>query len=225
MLLTVALTTYYKKEILAKMTELKSVELNIVTDGKSILRMTVVDDDINPEQVAERIHSYLCTPVNYRRLPRGYAFYTPDKICEMEAGPQDLQSDRKCLENSLSLVGKFHVSWKIDYETIKTQHLKKLIIRRRQDCINRQKSLCANLTELYKLLSSPDENYQGSLQENINTTHNVLREVEQQLHKYDATIARIAQGTFGICAICEKSISIRRLEAIPETTCCIKCAT
>jgi DnaK suppressor protein len=36
-------------------------------------------------------------------------------------------------------------------------------------------------------------------------------------------MARIENGTFGICEICEEEISVKRLEARPVTTMCIRC--
>jgi DnaK suppressor protein len=36
-------------------------------------------------------------------------------------------------------------------------------------------------------------------------------------------LARIEDGTFGICERCEDEISLKRLEARPVTTLCIRC--
>jgi DnaK suppressor protein len=43
------------------------------------------------------------------------------------------------------------------------------------------------------------------------------------LDKIDKALARIEDASFGICETCEEPISIKRLEARPETTLCIKC--
>jgi DnaK suppressor protein len=43
------------------------------------------------------------------------------------------------------------------------------------------------------------------------------------LKKIDHALAKIDDGTFGICEECEEPISIKRLEARPETTLCIRC--
>ena len=43
------------------------------------------------------------------------------------------------------------------------------------------------------------------------------------LKKIDHALAKIDQGTFGICEECEEPISMKRLEARPETTLCIRC--
>jgi DnaK suppressor protein len=43
------------------------------------------------------------------------------------------------------------------------------------------------------------------------------------LKKIDHALQKIEEGTFGICEECEEPISIKRLEARPETTLCIRC--
>lgn len=41
--------------------------------------------------------------------------------------------------------------------------------------------------------------------------------------KIEKALQKIEQGTFGICERCEEEISLKRLEARPETTLCIRC--
>jgi DnaK suppressor protein len=43
------------------------------------------------------------------------------------------------------------------------------------------------------------------------------------LKKIDVALKKIEEGTFGICEQCEEPISMKRLEARPETTLCIRC--
>ncbi len=43
------------------------------------------------------------------------------------------------------------------------------------------------------------------------------------LAKIDKALTKIDAGTFGVCERCEEEISIKRLEARPETTLCIRC--
>ena len=43
------------------------------------------------------------------------------------------------------------------------------------------------------------------------------------LKKIEKALARIDDGSFGICERCEEDISIKRLEARPVTTLCIRC--
>ena len=43
------------------------------------------------------------------------------------------------------------------------------------------------------------------------------------LRKIDHALAKIDEGTFGICEECDEPIHPKRLEARPETTLCIRC--
>ncbi len=43
------------------------------------------------------------------------------------------------------------------------------------------------------------------------------------LKKIDLALAKIDNGTFGICEDCGEPISVKRLEARPETALCIRC--
>ena len=51
-----------------------------------------------------------------------------------------------------------------------------------------------------------------------------LRDRERLLlAKIDQALAKIEEGTFGVCEDCEEPIEIRRLEARPVSTLCISC--
>jgi DnaK suppressor protein len=53
-----------------------------------------------------------------------------------------------------------------------------------------------------------------------------LRGREQKLlKKIDEAIARIEDGSYGVCESCGERINIKRLEARPVTTLCIECKT
>ena len=43
------------------------------------------------------------------------------------------------------------------------------------------------------------------------------------LDKIDKALQRIEDGSFGTCEECSEEISVKRLEARPETTLCIRC--
>src|ERR1700742_3869726 len=43
------------------------------------------------------------------------------------------------------------------------------------------------------------------------------------LKKIDYALTKIDDGSFGMCEECEEPISVKRLEARPETTLCIRC--
>lgn len=43
------------------------------------------------------------------------------------------------------------------------------------------------------------------------------------LGKIERALKKIEEGEFGVCESCEEPISVKRLEARPETTLCIRC--
>jgi DnaK suppressor protein len=51
---------------------------------------------------------------------------------------------------------------------------------------------------------------------NLDRESHLLRQVRSAL-------ARIADGSYGICNHCEEEISLKRLNAVPQTSYCIKC--
>jgi DnaK suppressor protein len=45
----------------------------------------------------------------------------------------------------------------------------------------------------------------------------------RELHQIDRAIARLKQGTYGLCEGCQAKIPVSRLNALPYTTLCIAC--
>jgi DnaK suppressor protein len=52
----------------------------------------------------------------------------------------------------------------------------------------------------------------------------VLADLTAELHDIDRALARIAEGSYGICARCGKRITVARLDARPTAELCIDCA-
>jgi RNA polymerase-binding transcription factor len=48
-------------------------------------------------------------------------------------------------------------------------------------------------------------------------------QIRAQLRKIERALQRISMGDFGICAICEDPIGLKRLQAVPWATNCIAC--
>ena len=47
----------------------------------------------------------------------------------------------------------------------------------------------------------------------------------QRLDEIDAAIRRLEAGTYGACRTCRRPIPMARLEAVPEATQCVSCAS
>jgi DnaK suppressor protein len=52
----------------------------------------------------------------------------------------------------------------------------------------------------------------------------LLERSRAELRALDAAVERLAAGTYGTCVRCGDPIAAERLEALPATTTCIRCA-
>jgi DnaK suppressor protein len=52
----------------------------------------------------------------------------------------------------------------------------------------------------------------------------LIGQAERQLAEIDAALARLADGTYGVCERCGREIPVARLEARPTARTCVACA-
>jgi len=52
----------------------------------------------------------------------------------------------------------------------------------------------------------------------------LVQRAEQRLWEVDQALARVADGTFGCCAVCGSRIPIERLRVLPATAKCVACS-
>jgi len=45
-----------------------------------------------------------------------------------------------------------------------------------------------------------------------------------QIDKIDAALAKIDEGRYGVCEVCDNPIAVKRLQVVPEARQCIRCA-
>jgi len=69
----------------------------------------------------------------------------------------------------------------------------------------------------------PDEIDQASSEYAQSMTFRLRDREKFLLKKIDKALARIEDGSFGTCERCEEPINLKRLEARPVTTLCIRC--
>ena len=89
------------------------------------------------------------------------------------------------------------------------------IIKRAQQTLDEDMTLDAN--EL------PDEMDLASSEYLQSFTFRLRGREKVFLEKIKKAIERLDSGTFGVCEECGERISVKRLEARPETTLCIRC--
>jgi DnaK suppressor protein len=69
----------------------------------------------------------------------------------------------------------------------------------------------------------PDEIDQASSEYNQSMVFRLRDREKFLLKKIEKALVRIDEGSFGVCERCEEEISVKRLEARPVTTLCIRC--
>jgi len=71
----------------------------------------------------------------------------------------------------------------------------------------------------------PDPNDRATIESGRSFELRIRDRERKLLSKIDEAIARIDDGTYGICEDCGEEIGLKRLEARPVTTLCIDCKT
>ena len=69
----------------------------------------------------------------------------------------------------------------------------------------------------------PDPTDRATMESERNLTLRIRDRERKLKNKIEDALARIEDGTFGICEVCEEEIGFARLEARPVTTLCINC--
>ncbi|WP_028583269.1 RNA polymerase-binding protein DksA [Desulfogranum mediterraneum] len=71
----------------------------------------------------------------------------------------------------------------------------------------------------------PDPNDRASVESDRSFELRIRGRERKLMDKVDEAIARIDEGTYGICAGCGEDIALKRLQARPVATFCIECKT
>jgi len=71
---------------------------------------------------------------------------------------------------------------------------------------------------------SSDSGEQAVERENDEVVESLKHETETELAQVKKSLSRIASDEYGICEKCSEEINPKRLEAMPYSTLCIKCA-
>jgi len=56
-------------------------------------------------------------------------------------------------------------------------------------------------------------------------TISLIQTMEERVHSLDRAIVLAEQGRYGVCDQCGETIPAERLEIMPETTLCVRCAS
>lgn len=101
-------------------------------------------------------------------------------------------------------------------------HLKNLLLRQRREILDRLQGLETD----WQALSERDiEREEEAQKADLTSLFDQLEEQEwQELEDIDIALRKMVAFTYGICEKCQKPISLERLESLPATRFCRKCA-
>jgi DnaK suppressor protein len=106
----------------------------------------------------------------------------------------------------------------------KLQSIRKQLLKQRQELLSEaEQTLNSKISTEKESFPDPTDQAVAELDNNFLLK---LRGREQKLlKKIDEAIARIDNGSYGVCESCGGEINSKRLEARPVTTLCIECKT
>jgi DnaK suppressor protein len=106
----------------------------------------------------------------------------------------------------------------------KLRYFKKLLLERLDGLLEGAEKTVSGMSDDYKeeLLDPTDR---AALESDRNFTLRIRDRERKLIGKLNEALERIEDGSFGICEVCGKQISEKRLMARPVTTLCIECKT
>jgi DnaK suppressor protein len=102
-------------------------------------------------------------------------------------------------------------------------HFKEKLENMSQDILNEAEKTLSGMTDQSD--NYPDPADRATAESNRNFELRIRDRERKLLGKIKDALERLENGTYGICENCEEDISIKRLEARPVTTLCVKCKT
>lgn len=107
---------------------------------------------------------------------------------------------------------------------IKVNAIRKKLMKQREELLSEAEQTINSKLGAEKQ-SFPDPTDQAAAELDNNFMLRLRGREQKLLKKIDEAIARIDDGTYGVCESCGGQIGIKRLEARPVTTLCIDCKT
>lgn len=102
------------------------------------------------------------------------------------------------------------------------KRFKELLLQERANLINKANRTLAEEATL-DVNELPDEIDQASAEYSQSFIFRLRDREKFYLSKIDKALQKIETGEFGICEACGEDIAVKRLEARPVTTLCIRC--
>ncbi len=110
------------------------------------------------------------------------------------------------------------------------EHIKEIILKKREEVQKNLEYLRSTILDSTTKEATGDHSSYSYHMADLGTD-NMEREKafmfaardEKYLKQLNDALERMKNGTYGICRVCGKEISIKRLEAVPTTTICFEC--
>jgi len=103
------------------------------------------------------------------------------------------------------------------------QTIRENLVARRATLLNRFERITQDLRRARKPLDA-DWEEQAVERENDEVLDALGDATNAELMRIEATLTRIDGGEYGLCEVCGRKISIKRLEALPDASRCVVCA-
>jgi DnaK suppressor protein len=107
---------------------------------------------------------------------------------------------------------------------MKVNSIRKKLMKQREELLSEAEQTINSKLGAEKQ-SFPDPTDQAAAELDNNFMLKLRGREQKLLKKIDEAIARIDEGSYGICESCGGQIGLKRLEARPVTTLCIECKT
>ncbi len=102
-------------------------------------------------------------------------------------------------------------------------HFKEKLEGMSQDILNEAEKTLLEMTD--QADNYPDPADRATAESNRNFELRIRDRERKLLAKIKEALERLDNGTYGICESCDDDISLKRLDARPVTTLCVKCKT
>jgi RNA polymerase-binding protein DksA len=99
--------------------------------------------------------------------------------------------------------------------------VREILMRRREGLRVRLAQVTRDVRHAVGLEADFEE--QAIQRENDDVLATLDRAIRGELRQIEATLGRLDSGGYGVCDVCRKPISEKRLEALPHVTRCIEC--
>jgi DnaK suppressor protein len=110
----------------------------------------------------------------------------------------------------------------VNPEPVNLKKLKELLQHRRREILKQVAHLELEREELRQRFVEPID--QAQKEDLTRMLNRLIERGKDEIEEINLALEKISAGTYGICELCGKSINLKRLEVLPATRMCWKCA-